>query len=554
MAAPTPVSAYLHSATMVKAGIYLLARLAPVFGLVGFWRPAVIAMGLLTMVAGGLRALRQTDLKLLLAFGTVSQLGFMTVLFGLGTPEAVTAGCVLLLAHGFFKAALFMVVGILDHQTGTRDIDELPALDQRWRPVLVVAAISAASMAGLPLVFGFIAKEAAYEAVIDAAIGGEAAVLALLTAGSAITMAYSIRFVWGAFYAAREREPTSRALAAESTPPSTAFLLPAAVLAAFTLVLGLVPGALDRLVSAADRALLAPERVHLVIWHGVNLPLLLTLAAIAGGIVLFALRRQLGGLWAFGARIPDSGSVYLGTLRALNIVANRTTAVVQNGSLPIYAGVILLTATLPVVVLLRDAPWPGLPAEGGFGQLLVSVVIIGSATAAAVHRRRLSAVLLLGVTGYGMAALFLVRGAPDLALTQVTIETLSTVVFVLVLRRLPDRFERRSVASLRVLRVAIAALVGAGVFVFAIIAGGNRIDGGVAEDVIARAYPDGHGRNVVNVVLVDFRALDTVGEITVLAAAAIGAVALARAGRRPPGIEPPAAATAASAGDSEPLP
>jgi multicomponent Na+:H+ antiporter subunit A len=367
-------------------------------------------------------------------------------------------------------------------------------------------------------------------------------------------MAYSIRFVWGAFYAARERAPSARALPAESTPPSTAFLLPAAVLSAFTLVLGLVPGALDRLVSAADRALLAPERVHLVIWHGVNLPLVLTAAAIAGGIVLFALRRHLDGLWAFGARIPDSGSVYLGALRALNTVANRTTAVVQNGSLPIYAGVILLTATLPVVVLLRDAPWPGLPSEGGFGQLLVSVVIIGSATAAAVHRRRLSAVLLLGVTGYGMAALFLVRGAPDLALTQVTIETLSTVVFVLVLRRLPDRFERRSLASLRVLRVAIAALVGAGVFVFAIFAGGNRIDGGVAEDVIARAYPDGHGRNVVNVILVDFRALDTVGEITVLAAAAIGAVALARAGRRPPGIDPPAAATAASATESEPRP
>jgi multicomponent Na+:H+ antiporter subunit A len=533
MVAPTPVSAYLHSATMVKAGIYLLARLGPVFAVLGFWRPLLLGVGLLTMVGGGIRALRQTDLKLLLAFGTVSQLGLMTVLFGLGTPEAVTAGCVLLLAHGFFKAALFMVVGILDHQTGTRDIDQLPPLDRRWRPALLVTIVSAASMAGLPLLFGFIAKEGAYQAVLDAGIGGDVVVLAALTAGSAITVAYSIRFVWGAFYANRQRAPATAAV--DPSPPARQFLLPAGVLALATLAFGFVPGVLDSFVSAADDALLAPESVDLAVWHGVNTALVLSMIAIAAGLALFAGRRRLARLWLLGDRLPDSGDAYLASLRALNVTANRTTGVVQNGSLPIYTAVVLVTAVaLPVSALLSGGAWRGLP-DGGYepGPVLVTVVIVGAAIAAAVQRRRLAAVLLLGVTGYGMSALFLLRGAPDLALTQVTIETLSTVMFVLVLRKLPDRFERRSLASLRVLRVGIAAFVAAGVFVFALVVGSNDIGGGVADEVVARAYTDGHGRNVVNVILVDFRALDTAGEITVLAAAAIGSVALARAGRRP---------------------
>lgn len=535
MAAPTPVSAYLHSATMVKAGVYLLARLAPVFAVVGFWQPVLVTVGLATMIGGGLRALRQTDLKLLLAFGTVSQLGFMTLLFGLGTPGAVTAGCVLLLAHGFFKAALFMVVGILDHQTGTRDIHELPVLDRRWRPVLLVAVVSAASMAGLPLVLGFVAKEAAFGAVLDAGLGARWLVVGCLIAASAITAAYSARFVWGAFYRARAEGYAVDGTSPVAAPP-LAFLVPAVAVAMPTVALGLVPGALDGLVTEAGHSLHGAARsVHLVVWHGVTAALLLSAIAIIGGALLFVLRRPMQRLLLVGDRIPDGGDAYLAGLRALNAVANRTTGLVQNGSLPIYTAVILLTATaLPVGALLVEMPWPGWPeAAVEPGHLLVASVIVGSALAAAIVRRRLTAILFLGVTGYGMAALFLIRGAPDLALTQVAIETLSTVMFVLVLRRLPDRFERRSAASLRALRVVIAGVVAAGVFVFALVAGGNRVSDPVSEEMVARAHPDGHGRNVVNVILVDFRALDTAGEITVLAAAAIGAVALARAGRGP---------------------
>ena len=196
MAAPTPVSAYLHSATMVKAGVYLLGRFAPVFALTAPWRPLVLGVGLLTMIAGGLRALRQYDLKLLLAHGTVSQLGFLVVLFGAGTPAATQAGIVLLIAHALFKSAAFMVVGIVDHQAGTRDVRALPTLLAGWLPTKTVAVVSAASMAGVPLLLGFVAKESAYAAFTDGPFSASALVLAGIVAGSTLTVAYSARFAW----------------------------------------------------------------------------------------------------------------------------------------------------------------------------------------------------------------------------------------------------------------------------------------------------------------------------------------------------------------------
>ena len=196
MVAPTPVSTYLHSATMVKAGVYLVARFSPAFADVGMWRPVVVSVGVVTMVGGGLRALRQTDLKLLLAYGTISQLGFMIAVFGWGTPTADVAGCIMLLAHGAFKAASFMVVGIVDHQRGTRDIRWLPRPGPGWRGVLVVTTIAAASMAGVPLMFGFIAKEADFEVFVEQGTGAAVA-LAGLVLGSVLTAAYSIRFLAG---------------------------------------------------------------------------------------------------------------------------------------------------------------------------------------------------------------------------------------------------------------------------------------------------------------------------------------------------------------------
>ncbi len=530
MVAPTPISAYLHSATMVKAGVFLVGRFAPAFAATTGWRPLVVGLGATTMFVGGIRALRQHDLKLLLAFGTISQLGMLIVLFGAGTEETALAGCVLLLSHALSKAALFMIVGIVDHETGTRDLRRLPVLGRRWRSTAVVGAVVVCSMAGVPPTFGFIAKEAALDGLDVGGFGGSVAVLALFTLSSALTIAYSLRWWWGLFVAPRR---AGREQAEHS--PSPAFVAPPMILAVASLLLGLIPGTLDDLVGAATKTLHGDAHSpHLALWHGVTVPLALSLTAIATGALIFAGDGPVQRLLAALPHPPNGDRTFRAALRGLNIFARRVTTLVQSGSLPVYAGVILFTAAvLPLLGLIgEDIPWPDdLVWVDSWAHLPVAAVIVVAALSAATVRRRFSAALFLGAVGYAMAALFVVQGAPDLALTQTAIETLSTVLFVLVLRRLPDRFERVALPGVRVLRAIVAAAVGLAVFVIALIVGRGN-DGALAREIVERSVPDGAGRNVVNVILVDFRAFDTLGEITVLASAAIGVVALARAGRR----------------------
>jgi multicomponent Na+:H+ antiporter subunit A len=362
MTAATPVSAYLHSATMVTAGVYLVARVAPAFAPLDVWRPLVLGVGTVTFVLGALRALRQHDLKLMLAFGTVSQLGLMMVLFGAGTTSAAIAGWALLVAHALYKCALFMVVGILEHETGTRDLRELPALGRPWRWVKVAAAVSAASMAGLPVVAGFVAKEAAYEAYIDATFGGHWLVLAAIVGGSAVTVAYAYRFYWGAFVAPGRRHTGETATGTSaSRVPVWQFTAPALALAAGTLVLGLVPGVVDALAEASASALGATHSIpHLALWHGWGAALGLTVVTLVGGLAVVAGDRTVQRMLATGSRVPDGDRVFLDVLRGLAATARRVTGVVQSGSLPVYAGVILATAAaLPLVVLATSGSWPG---------------------------------------------------------------------------------------------------------------------------------------------------------------------------------------------------
>jgi multicomponent Na+:H+ antiporter subunit A len=537
MVAPTPVSAYLHSATMVPAGVYLVARLTPVFGSSSPWRPLVLAVGAFTLLAGGLRAIRQHDLKLLLAYGTVSQLGLMMVLFGAGTAAAATAGWVLLIAHAAFKAALFMVVGILDRQTGTRDIHELPSLGRGWWWLEGVALISVISMAGVPLGLGFVAKESAYDALLHAPFSASGLVLGAVVIGSMFTVAYSARFYLGAFVGPRRRAkvgvgPASDGRAAPPGPPWR-FVAPAAFLAAVGVVLGMAPGLEDELASVAIPGY-PTLAVHLTLWHGWNVPLALSAITLAGGALLVAADRRTQQILALGHSIPSAQRVHLAMLSVLVRASRRVTGTVQSGSLPVYAGIILATAAiLPMTVLATSWSWTGWPvAIGSVADIPIATLLVVAAIGAATIRRRFAAAVLLGAAGYAMAGLFIAYGAPDLALTQAVVETLSTVLFVLVLRRLPSRFERQSSPRRRVLRIAIAAIVGAMVFVFAIAAAGVHNDDRLAREVVDHAVPDGGGRNVVNVILVDFRGLDTLGEITVLVTASIGAVALARVGNR----------------------
>jgi len=530
MAAPTPVSAYLHSATMVTAGVYLVARLAPVFADNDVWRPLVLTTGGATLLFGALRALRQNDLKLLLAFGTVSQLGLLMVLFGAGTAATTTAGWVLLVAHALYKATLFMVVGIIDHQSGTRDIRLLPPLSGRWWRLEAVAVLAVLSMAGVPLGAGFVAKELAYESLGHSSLRGASLAIVVVVLGSMLTVAYTVRFYWGAFIRPRHRSPAGPA----PDPPSIVFLAGPAFLAAVGVVLAVVPGVADTLVRASLAGYRLVSPIHLEVWHGWNLPLVLSALSIGGGALLAAGDRWLQPVLARGGRLPSGSEVYVAVLRGLGVLSARLTGFVQNGSLPVYAGVILATAAaVPGVALLVGSDvWPGWPAVGIGREIPVAMALVIAGLGAAILRQRFGAALFLGVAGYAMAGLFVLSGAPDLALTQAAVETLSTVVFVLVLRRLPERFERQSSPRRRVVRVVIAAGVGAAVFAFALVAAGHRITPPISQEMVARSVPDGHGRNVVNVILVDFRGFDTLGEITVLAVAAIGAVALARVGRR----------------------
>jgi multicomponent Na+:H+ antiporter subunit A len=531
MTAPTPVSAYLHSATMVKAGVFLVARVAPALAVTtAVWRPAAVTLGVLTMVAGGYRALRQHDLKLLLAYGTVSQLGLMFAVFATGTEEAAFAGAALLLAHGIFKAALFMLVGVIDHETGTRDIRVLSGLGRRLPAVAVTGCVAAASMAGLPPMAGFIAKEAALEALTTAPATALGILwLAGVVVGSVFTVAYSFRFCWGAF----ARKPGVAATAVPHDPP-LGFWAPAGLLAALAVLLGLAPWLETGLVEAATVALHPEAHPHtLTLWHGLGLPLLLTAVVLLAGAALVAARGSVESAQSRAPRLPGAAGTYARGLTGFVRLASRITAVVQAGSLPVYLGVILLVVVaLPATSLLR-APGPMAPAR--FADSPLQVAAIGVAIAAAVGvvvaKRRFAAVLALGGVGYATVTLFALHGAPDLALTQLLIETLTLVVFVLALRHLPGRFDVPAWRLGQSVRWVISGAVGLFVAGFGLVAGAARQAPSVSEEFVARAASEAGGHNVVNVVLVDFRGLDTLGEITVLAVAALGIAALVLAPR-----------------------
>lgn len=528
MAAPTPVSAYLHSATMVKAGLYLVARFGPAFApSIDWWQPTLIAVGATSLLLGGYRALRETDLKALLAYGTISQLGFMLLLLGSGHPELVHAGIAVLVAHALFKAALFLTVGVVDHAAHTRDIRRLTGLARAMPVTALAAAVAAASMAGVPPLLGFVAKETALEAALHADLAG-GIVTALIVLGAVLTTAYGIRFVWGGF-ATKPLETLSVDEPPSVTRPSLAFELPAAVLTIGTVLFGLWLVPVDRLVSSAATSL-APDAtdLHLKLWHGLGPSLALSVGALGVGAMLYRWPGVLEPLRKLTGRAPEMTHAYRRGLTWLNEIADRVTAAVQPGSLPVYLGMVLSTLLLlPGALLVTGFRLPSdLSLADSPLQLVVALVVIAAAGGTAVARRRLTAVLMLGAVGYGMAVLFIIQGAPDLALTQLLVETLTLGIFVIVLRQLPDEFTQPAWKFGRGLRVALSAGVGVFVAALALWSSTARSGGTGAEEFLTRALPEGGGRNVVNVILTDFRALDTLGEITVLVVVAVGVASL----------------------------
>jgi len=543
MAAPTPVSAYLHSATMVKAGVYLVARFSPAFADVGVWRPLAVGVGVATMLWGGYRALRQHDLKLVLAFGTISQLGFLVALFGWGSSKLLFAGTAMLIAHALFKAALFLVVGVVDHQAHTRDLHRLHALGRRLPVVAAVGGAAALSMAGIPPLLGFVAKEAGFVGFIDAEGVGSSWALGGVVLGSVLTTAYTARFMWGTFWP----KPDALDPVGPDVPhPSARFVAPAAVLAGLSLVGGVATGLTDAIVQPAAGALYAPAAEYeLHLWPGLGLPLALSALAVAGGLLLFALRRPVERAQLAVARPWTADSVFHSSYAAVLRGARRVTGVVQPGSLMIYLSVVAVSFNInPAVVLVGDVRLPDdvVLAESGF-QLVVGLLVLVAAVATVLTRQRFAAVLSLGAVGYGVAVLFVIQGAPDLALTQFLIETVVLVLFLLVLRELPTRFRLRTDRLLQASHAVVALAVGALVFALAVTSLAARRSDPIGPEITARAYPEGGGANVVNVILTDVRAFDTLGEIVVIAVAALGTVALVRAARpgtRATGLRPDA--------------
>ncbi|BCJ62490.1 monovalent cation/H+ antiporter subunit A [Micromonospora endophytica] len=522
MAAPTPVSAYLHAAAMVKAGVFLVALMGPAFAGTAPWRPVLLATGLLTMFLGGWTALRQVDLKLLLAYGTVSQLGLLMVILGAGTRDTALAGVAMVLAHALFKATLFLTVGVIDHATGTRDLRELSGVGRATPALAVVAGLAAASMAGLPPMAGFVAKEAAVEALLHGT-AVDLAVLAGVIGGSVLTVAYTLRFLWGAF----ADKPDTPAI--EVKPVSWPFLAPAAVLAVAGAAAGVLAPAVDRLL--APYADLYPTGsdpgYHLALWHGLTPALGLSVLAVSGGVGLFLLMRR--ERVRVTLRLPfDGAAVYSKVIAGVDRLAVELTGATQRGSLPFYLGVILVVlVVLPGGVLLAGSPWPQrFHLWDSPLQVLAAAVVVVAAVMAARALRRLTAMILVGVAGYGIALLFVLHGAPDLALTQFLVETVTIVMFVLVLRRLPEKFSERPIRSTRRGRVAIGVAVGAVTAGMAYVATGARQAVPISVDFPDEAVSYGGGKNVVNVTLVDIRAWDTMGEIAVLVVAATGVASL----------------------------
>ncbi|GAB3145604.1 Na+/H+ antiporter subunit A [Micromonospora sonneratiae] len=516
MAAPTPVSAYLHAAAMVKAGVYLVALLAPVFALTTPWSVVVSVAGVITLLTGGWAALRQTDLKLLLAYGTVSQLGLLIVVTGAGHRNAALAGTAMLLAHALFKAALFLTVGAIDRTTGTRDLRVLSGL---WRraPVLFGAAVlAAASMAGLPPMFGFVAKEAVFESFAH-----DPLLLAALVIGSMLTAGYSIRFVWGAFASKPDIEPT------EVRSAGVSMLAPIGLLALAGLVLGPLAAGVDKLLTPYA-GWVGPSGYHLALWHGVTPPLVFSVIALTGGALLFAFRGRVTPLVQRLRAPVDGVTAYQRVTGWLDRFATEVTAITQRGSLPQYLGIILLVLVVgPGGAVLLGQVWPNrVDLWDTPLQLVVGAVLATAAVLAVRARRRLAAMVLVGVTGYGTAMMFVLYGAPDLALTQFLVETVTIVVFVLVLRRLPIRFSARPLRSTRWVRIAIGVAVGVVMSGLALAAAGGRQAVPISVDFPDLAVSYGNGRNVVNVTLVDIRAWDTMGEISVLLVAATGVASL----------------------------
>jgi len=548
MAAPTPVSAYLHSATMVKAGVFLLARLWPVLAGTDAWFWTVGGAGLATLLLGAYAAMFQNDLKGLLAYSTISHLGLITLLLGLNSPLAAVAAVFHMMNHATFKASLFMAVGIIDHETGTRDMRRLDGLYRSMPITGTLAIVACAAMAGVPLLNGFLSKEMffAETVFVSAHPAVEVGLPALATLAGVFAVLYSLRFGHDVFFG-----PLARDLPRQPHEPVHWMRVPVELLVLACVIVGVLPAwSIGALLATAAQPVVggALPAYSLAVWHGFNTPLLMSLIATVGGTLLYlrfaqAFKRRAGRI-APGLLGLDGRRVFEGLLAAVSDLSRRLARTLgTRGLQPQLLWLVLIAALAglasSLIVPLTWGDRARVPVAPGFALLWLigAACAVGAARQARFHR--LAALTMLSAAGLVLCITFAWFSAPDLALTQLAVEVVTMVLFLLGLRWMPKRIEPDDPhvaphARWRRRRdLLLALLVGIGLAALSFALQTRQAPMSISPYFLEYALPVGGGSNVVNVMLVDFRAFDTLGEITVLGIVGITVYALLRRFRPP---------------------
>jgi multicomponent Na+:H+ antiporter subunit A len=526
MKAPTPVSTYLHSATMVKAGVFLLARFTPLLGDTAAWNNTLMIVGGTTMLLGAFHSVFKKDLKEILAFSTVSALGILVFLIGIGTEESLLAAGTFILVHALYKATLFLITGIIDHKTHTRDITQLSGLRKVMLPVAIAGLLAAVSNAGIPPAFGFIGKDLIYEATLH---GGQWK--SLLTAAAVLT---NILLLTAGFMAGIKPFFGELPHAYEKIKfPHFLLWMPPLLLASLGILFGLAPGLVDFALIQQVFLSLSPgsETGYLKLWHGFNTVLMLSAGTIVSGIILYSLLPHLQKLSPVVQKTSaiSSERFFLTFSRSFQRLSLGYTRTLQHGYLKYY----LMTILVTLIALLSYRLFSGVDIHIDSSKLSaltiyeigMVMILLASIIFAVFSNSRLIAVAAIGGVGYAICIIFVFYSAPDLAMTQFAIDTLSVVLFVLVLSKLPPYLRYSNVKS-RALDGMVALSVGALITVLALEVLNEPINSELTEYYAEYSYKLAHGKNVVNVILVDFRGIDTMIEITVLAIAAIGVFSL----------------------------
>jgi multicomponent Na+:H+ antiporter subunit A len=531
MSAPTPVSAFLHSATMVKAGVFLVARLTPLFGGVALWDVSLVMVGGLTMIVTALMGLTQIDLKKILAYTTLSVLGLLMMLLGAGSDLALKTAVVFLLGHALYKSTLFMCAGTVDHAAHTRDVRKIGGLFSLMPITAVAAGLAALSSAGFPPFFGFIGKEYVYKSGFGSDFLGPY-ILGVAFLSNMLLMALAFKAGIHPFWHSTKSGPTHP----KAHDPVLWMSMGPLMLAIAGLLAGALPGPVSRyLVEPAVQSVVGhPLSVELKLWHGINPPLLLSVLTLLGGATIYWLRHR---IWK---RKSDKTFVdpcelafekgYYGLLK----FAKKSTLAIQSGSLRQYFLWILLT-----FIVISAWKWvslgqlPGIVIRTPVNAMDLAVVgmMLAGTWFALTAKSRLVVLLSLGLVGYGIAWIFAAFGATDLAITQILVETLVVVIFIYCVRGL-SKIHQYTPALSRIRDIVIALLSGFFMTLLVLKSQWVQMGPSISEKLMEWSYPLAKGKNVVNVILVDFRALDTMGEVTVLAIAALGVFILLVAGRK----------------------